>query len=438
MSSWIFARRRRAIPSRQPAGDRQRYGLSASRVPLIIGMMTLLTTPSLTGQNPDVSFPGQYRINSYIVDNDDGSEDDQTASRLRIRQDIDLEFDDGLSTHLQVELGHTTGNLTTTDLDLKVRHALMTYRTDRVSVQAGLLPLADRFGDTLFSSDWDYNPLAAAVEATVGPGTLRAFAGTLDEGLEDDADDDTRHYQVDYEQSIGEIDWNVGASHLSTPDPGGRSRRHWNAGVGLKRPFGRTEVRALVMASATDAALLSGGTDGDGIAITLQLTREFERGRFGLLLTHATGEEDGSGFLPIMSVVRTNGYWGHTGILTVQGPTDTGFDGDAVNVSNNGYGLTSLQGRFEFPITERLGGYVAAGWFGNTDAAQRDSTLGEELMAMGTFHLTKILALDFGAAIADLGDGVSGYFQGAAGAFNQPIGVERTKVALFARLQAEF
>ncbi len=405
---------------------------------VLVACMILLATPAAAGEAPEVSFGGQYRINGYSVDNDDGNEDDQTAGRLRIRQSIDLEFPDGLSTHLQLELGHTTGNLTTTDEDLKVRHALMTYRTDRVTAQAGLLPVADRFGDTLFSSDWDYNPLAVAAEAEIGPGKLRAFAGSLDEGLENDSEDDTLHYQVDYEQSAGDLDWNIGASFLSTPDPDGRGRRHWNAGVGLSRPFGRTEVKALVMASGTDAALLNANADGDGIAGTIRLTREFERGTLGLLLTHAAGEEDGSGFIPIMSVVRTNGYWGYTGILTVQGPTDTGFDGDAVNLSNNGYGLTTLQARFEFSITERLGAYVAAGWFGDTDAAQRDSTVGKELMAMGTFDLTTILALDFGAGIADLGDGVSGYSQGAAGPFNQPLGVERTKVALFARLQAEF
>ncbi len=159
------------------------------------------------------------------------------------------------------------------------------------------------------------------------------------------------------------------------------------------------------------------------------------------MATHASGDSDGSGFLPMMAFARTNGYWGYTGILTVQGPTDTGFDGDSINISNNGFGVTSVQVKYARPLTSRFDIHLAAGWFGNTDGpAGRGSFLGADFLAMGTYHFNEILALDFGAAYARLEDGVSGYSNGVIGgaSFNQAVDADRDKYAFFSRLQAEF
>lgn len=70
--------------------------------------------PQQTRTGPEVSFGGQYRINAYSADNDVGSEDNQTAARVRIRQNVDIKFDERFKTHFQMELGHTTDNVTTT------------------------------------------------------------------------------------------------------------------------------------------------------------------------------------------------------------------------------------------------------------------------------------------------------------------------------------
>jgi hypothetical protein len=406
---------------------------------LALFLLAAASVPAVHAEDkPEVSFGGQYRINNYGVENDDAGEDDQTASRLRVRQNIDLKLPENLAAHLQFELGHTSGNVTTTEMDVKVRHAVLRYETGGGAYSAGILPVSDRFGDVLFSSAWDYNPVAAMAELQAGGGELQVVAGVLDEGLEDESQDDTTHYQLDYSHPWGKAHWNLGLSVVGIPDADGRSRGHWNGGAGVRFPIRRAELTAYLLASGTNRELLASSDDGSGVAGVLSLTRKFERAMVGLLLSRAQSGREGDGFLPVMSVVGTNGYWGYTGILTVQGPTDTGFDGDALNVSNNGYGLTSVQARYLFPITERFDGYVAAGWFGATDAPGRDSTVGRELMGMGTFHVTKILAVDFGVAVADLGDSVSGYSLGAAGGFTQPAGVDRTKTVLFLRLQAEF
>jgi len=404
----------------------------------LVAIGWVLASPAQTDDGPDVSFGGQYRVNGYVADNDDGAADRQTAARLRIRQDIDVEFSSDFSTHLQMELGDTTDNLTTTEADVKMRHAVMMYRTGRVSIDVGLLPLADRFGDTLFSSDWNYNPLAVSVEFGIDPGVLRVAAGVIDEGLESAADDDTTHYQVDYWWSGERAGWNAGVSYVELSNPLGESASHWNAGIAVNGKIRKTVLSGFVMASRTSGSLLGRLEDAGGLAATFEVAMPVGAGDLSVQATHAEGAADGGGFLPVMSIVRANGYWGYTGILTVQGPTDTGFDGDSVNLSNNGYGLDTLQVKYTLPATDRFSVQAALGWFGNTRAAGRESTVGKEAMVMATLHLTPVLALDLGIAFAALGDGASGYHQGPAGDFNQEAGTKRNKNALFTRLQAEF
>lgn len=394
---------------------------------------------------PAVSFNGQYRINSYTVDNDAGG-DNQTASRVRIRQGLDVEFDEQLKTHVQLELGHTTSNVTTTSKDLKVRHAVLDYTFNNdVNALAGIVPLGDHFGDVLFSSDWDYNPVALSVTLPAAGGRLRAFAANLAEGDEAVADDDFVHYQLDYALPFGhdhEINFGLTYADVSDFADPVSSHTHINLGTGLQYRFNdQLTFNSFLMGSWTDKGLLGTAGDGDGVAVKLELTGSLGPGDFGLMLTHASGEKDASGFLPIMGLARTNGYWGYTGILTVQGATDTGFDGDSINLSNNGYGLTSVQAKYVLPVTERLGLQLAAGWFGGADTPSgRGDNVGTDLLLMGTYRLHRFLSLDFGAAYARLKDALSGYSNGVidGASFNQGPGVTRNKTALFARLQTEY
>lgn len=415
------------------------------------------TAPQAAKNGPEVSFGGQYRINAYSSDNDVIGQGNQTASRVRIRQNVDIKFDERFKTHLQMELGHTTDNITTTSdsdrkTNLNVRHAVLDYTTvGGINLQAGIVPLSDYFGDTLFSGDWNYNPVAASALIPVGTGKLRTFAGTLREtvgtGGETVSKDDTSHYQLDYRLPLGSsARFNFGGSYVTlTPDNAApfRSGSHSNYGAGAQFDFAHgLQLNGFVLGSSTDKKLLAPGAgNGSGLAAKLELTGGAGSGKFGLLATHATGKSNGSGFLPVMALSRTNGYWGYTGILTIQGPTDTGFDGDSVNISNNGYGLTTVQAKYDFPISADLSGYVAVGWFGNSKApAGRSGDVGTDFLLMGTYRFNKYLALNFGGAYAKLKDSVSGYSNGIVNGatFNQAVGVSRNKTALFTRLQAEF
>jgi len=404
---------------------------------------------------PQASFGGQYRINFYSADNDTNNvvpdDDDQRAARLRIRQNVDLKFSEKFETHLQLELQHITDNVTTTDerlggeeTSVSVRHAVMDYSfSNGANLQAGIVPLHDYFHDTLFSCDWYYNPLAAAVNISVGPGILRAFAANLKEGAENIEADDFVHYQMDYSLPFREKAQVVlTGTALNLEDFAGQDdSMHYNMGIGghLEMQDGMA-LNGFVLGSITDKALLGTSDDADGIGLLLELTGPLGPGKFALIASYASGDSDGTGFLPPMAFAPTFGYWGYTGILTVQGPTDTGFDFDGINVSNNGLGLTTVQAKYAFPLAHALSCYVAAGWFGNTDAAGRDDDVGIDLLGIGTYRFTKELALDFGLAYASLNDSVSGYFQGVQGGvtFNQDTDEDRDKLVFFGRLQAEF
>jgi len=422
---------------------------------------------------PTASFGGQYRINAYVADEDTPPPggDAHTASRLRIRQNIDLKFSKHLDTHLQLELRHTTGNLTVTNAggggpdnrgsgtgSIGVRHALIHYQSDGgTQLLAGLVPLSDKFNDTLFSSDWDYNPLAVASIFKLGPGEARVGAAIVSDGASELINrDDVTQYQADYTWGMAGARLNLGLYVIDGPNVAafGNTAKHAgylvNGGLGLELPLSSGwDFKGFVLGSYTDRSLnpsnypANSGSrvadDGSGIAVQGIFSGKLGRGRLALMATYASGDSDGTGFMPVMAVGGTQGYWGYTGLLTVQGPTDTGIDGDSVNISNNGYGLATIQAKYSFPIMDRLDGYLGLGWYGATNApGMRDDTLGIDGIAMLSYHFTRILGLDFGIAAASLNDSNSPYFVGTKGSFATPAGTDRTKVAGFARLQAEF
>jgi len=421
--------------------------------------------PMAAGFGPKVTFGGQYRVNAYTVDNGyknppDGEKDNQTAARVRLRQNVDIAFTEQFKTHAQFELQHTTDNVTTTDnrrggksTSVSVRHAVMDYTfnmgnlLDGTNAQVGIVPLQDYFRQTQFSSDWDYNPVAVSFTIPVVSSSLRLFAGNLEEGSESNVDDDFVHYQADLAIPFGDdagIALTGTALNLANA-VGSSDGWHYNYGIGghVPLPLGRNmKVNGFVMGSSTDSSLLGANRDAKGVAVLAELTGSLGPGDFGILGTYASGKDDGTGFLMPMAFAQSYGYWGYTGILTVQGPTDTGFDGDGVNMSNNGYGMTSIQAKYSFPITDALSGYLSAGWYGNTNAADRKSNVGTDVLAMATYRFNKYFALDMGAGYASLKDSVSGYFQGVQNpggpAFNQDKGEDRNKYAVFTRVQAEF
>nr|MBC8524232.1 hypothetical protein [Chlorobium phaeobacteroides] len=161
---------------------------------VLVGGLLLLPDDALA--DPEFSWHGQFRINSYF-DFRDNAGDDVTGSRLRWRPTIDVKFSESVSLHTQLNIGHINANIFQED-PVKLRHAVIKagiYDTG-VTMSAGLVPISDKFGDTMFSSDWDFNPLAALFEASYGDLAFRAGAGQLVEG-DAAAEDDLIIYLFD-------------------------------------------------------------------------------------------------------------------------------------------------------------------------------------------------------------------------------------------------
>jgi hypothetical protein len=118
--------------------------------------------------------------------------------------------------------------------------------------------------------------------------------------------------------------------------------------------------------------------------------------------------------------------------------SDTGFADDSINISNNGYGLSSLQWRSRFTLDAQSSLQLSGGWFGNTHARGRSAEVGSEIMAMLTHKLHPLLTLDIGATYAQLHDSLSGYAQGVTGSAAFNANETRIKSGLFGRIQVEF
>jgi len=243
--------------------------------------------PTAAAGGPKVTFGGQYRVNAYTSDNDSVSENDnQTAARLRLGQNVDITFDEQFKTHVQFELQHTTDNVTTTDsrrgvqsTDVSARHAVMdyTFRPDNgfngSNMQVGIVPLQDYFHQTQFSADWDYNPLAVSFIVPAGSNSLRLFAANLEEGSESNADDDFVHYQADLTLPLNaDTGITLTGTALNIADAlGSNSSWHYNFGLGGHTRLGGINVNGFVMGSSTDKSLLGGTRDADGVAALLEL-----------------------------------------------------------------------------------------------------------------------------------------------------------------------
>jgi len=391
----------------------------------------------------EFSFPGQYRINSYSVNNDKDQQDQQTASRLRIRQSIDIKFNENLKSSLRFQLNHTNENTTNAQdvngNDVQIRHAVINYKlTPNNRFKAGLVPVLEYYHDTLYSKSWGYNPLALEGFSKVSNFDFHYFISQLQENKETNSSDDTNHFQFDmtYHPS-DKVSVTASSSYLNILDLGS----HYNVALKTDAKISdNSSLMAIIMGSQSDKDLLNSAKNAQGYAVLLELLQSYSNFEVGLMFTHTSGKKDGSGFLVPMSFTKTNSYWGYTGVMTVMPQTDTGFASDSVHISNNGFGMSSYQTKISYYPNDKTLLYFGAGFFNNSQAENRDSTVGYDVVAMYAYNFNTYLRVDVGIDYAQLHDSLSGYTQGVIGGtrFNQDQGVTRYKTAFFSRLQLEF
>lgn len=388
----------------------------------------LITGAAASTKAAESEFHGQFRINYYSESQSEGV--DTAAARLRWRPTWDAKVSDDVSMHMQLNIGHIESNTSNARYDksvetaatpdkadpaVAIRHAYLNFKLPEVggNVVAGLVPISDKFGDTLFSSDWDFNPLAVAWLGKIGVADVRIGTGKLSEGTPADTDDvDAYVLDVDVLAGSGTIGASVyQVTALSYPNTNGVAQTY--AGVRGSQDFGVAKVNAFVLYN-TGKTKGTGGTadlDNSGYAIKLEGIMPAGPAKVGVMFLTASGDKDGKdSFITPMSLIGHTGYWGYTGKLNVQGPTDTGIDAP-VNIdgasyssgSGMGLGIMTLQAKADFPITEKLSGYAAVGIFQHQDApATNKKDIGTDIYAQGKYNLGKNLNLEAGLDYAML------------------------------------
>lgn len=383
----------------------------------------------------ETNFHGQFRINYYSLDQDTAGLR-QNAARLRWRPTWDATLPDDVKMHMQLNIGHIKDNVSNARWDnsgsnpaLSLRHAVLDFALPEGGgrINAGIVPLSDKFGDTLFSGDWDFNPLAVVWLGKVGGADVRLATGKLAENNEDQVDD----------QSIHMIDIDRGALGLSLyqfDDEAAQVTQNY-IGVRATNKYGDVNANAFIIYN--DGTNDSTNIDNSGFAAKLEATTE----RFGIMALYATGD-DGSGtgdsdsFLTPATLVGATGYWGYTGKLNIQGPTDTGID-SPLNIdgarywdgSGSGRGIITIQAKANFPVTDKIAGYVAIGHYRHAEAAAgMNEEIGNDIYLQGKYELRQNLDLEAGIDYAMLSYNNETYNYTD----------DQTMLLLFARLQLEY
>lgn len=410
-------------------------------VPVSLGMW------KKTDMGPSVSFGGQYRINAYALNDDDGA-GDIAAARARIRQNIDFKFSEEFSTHIQLNIGHIREGIGNHNLNqdgqasVGLRHAVMHYKfSDAATLLAGLVPISDKFGDTLFSSDWDFNPLAVLVKGNAGVDYRVAWMKIQENGETDetaagaDTDNDMDAYLLDLGKDLGVANVGVMGLVIRTPENGigvASDGYETNSWLGIRGDGSAVGLNwhASLVSSNVDKSAMGVADDSTGLQFLAKVDGKVDKIGWGLLGLYTTGSDDGEdSFFSPQRFYGGQGYWGKTGILNIQGPTDTGMDVNNLRTDNGGLGLTTIQANIFAPLMDNLSGYVGVGWYqANEEDVNGEDEIGTDLYAQVKYAFPNSpLALEAGVDIASLG-------KAARNSNND----DRTATAVFARLQAEF
>lgn len=293
-------------------------------------------------------------------------------------------------------------------------------------VRAGILDWHDSFSDTMASSDYDFNvggiewrtefdgydkltsKLAmlllndqAYLATGVLPGAHSAYL-----------------FAWDVDQPVAEKH-SFGFSAYFLTDRGGYSyptvgpySSSWDAWFGVRAKWGYDWVPVSGFLLANTGERSNFGPENfthTGWASQLQFGPwNIGPGKFsvqGLYGSGGTGATTGHSneFRTLAQAYRDNfgaqGYWSYLQLSTPNGPGDISDLG--VSLQNRGYGLATVQGKYECELTKRLTGITAAGWLRSATAnlLNGSTNMGTEVMQQFTFDFGGGMKLDAGAAV---------------------------------------
>ena len=420
------------------------------KIPLILTVVLMLGWGTTAFAAVEHTFHGQFRINGYALSNSEGAyidpatglpatEGDVAAQRLRWRPTWDAKLNDDVSVHTQFNIGHIESNASNARTDQSgapafgLRHAVLDFKFLGGRVNAGIVPLSDKFGDTLFSGDWDFNPVAYVWLGKLNTVDVRVGTGKLQE--KDAAHhDDMDIYLLDVDTAAG-AKGKIGGSfyRFINRDTDNNNERNPTltqnyVGVRFSQDMGvKLNVFALYnMGELKDETGVAPTEKNKGYAIKAEGLLSSGKANFGVMALMASGDKDVGAagktsfdsFITPMTLIGHTGYWGYTGKLNIQGTTDTGID-NPLNIDGAaygrpdggaGYGIVTLQAKADFPIATKLSGYVAAGYYSHAEApAGFKKAIGTDIYAEAKYNLAENLNWQLGVDYAMLNKNNAAY-----------------------------
>jgi hypothetical protein len=431
------------------------------------------------------SWGGQYRIlpNSsnfgfqpLTISND---QQNQTFVNQRMRVWATVNPNDNVEGYIQMQVGGINwGNANvdfskefkgpnfapnapgTDTVGILLRRGWVAYKDEECGkFRVGFLDWHDSFGDTMASSDYDFNIGGIDWTKTFKEfNDLKMVAGffllsdlaflTTEENRPGAHTALLYTYDVDqpiaHDSSIGaSVYWlaDQGDYSYSTFNPYRSSYDYWLGIRGKTKVMDVLPINAFAMVNHGDRTDLTGAT----IFKHTGYAGKFEMGPLDLVLgklsTQALyssgsshpGVGDTSEFRTLAQSYRDNfgsqGYWSYMYLTSPNGPSDVNDLG--VSLQNRGLGLFTLQTKFDFPICNKLTGTTAAGYLRSSDKnpVGNSSNMGTEVAQQFTYNFGGGLKLDTGVAFLFTGD-----FYRATPTSPTP----ENLFEIFARLQLEF
>ncbi|WP_460167216.1 hypothetical protein [Thermostilla marina] len=403
----------------------------------------IVVCPEVEGNVAPVIIGGQYRLmfnaSNYDWHSEELSDDQrsQTFFNQRFRTWLTVRPNDQVEGYLQVEMGHIAWGENydypktyvgprfpgaDDRVGIELRRGYLTYRAEPWGVfRAGILGEQDRFDQTLFSSDWDFNLGGLVWERTcsmLGDADFRLGLFAVTEG-DYQAADDTLLLTLD-------VDWNAcenrnfGVSAYYLSDRGEYSYptvdgydESWDVWLGARTRFELWGFPLHAFALYNFGERRDSETlplfQHDGVGLKLETGPvPVGSGAISAQVLYSSGDGDpdpyySTEFRTVAQSERDNfgaqGYWSYLVITSPDGPSDVNDLG--VGLQNRGLGLFTVQMQYVFPVFERLDGRLAAGWL-RSDVRRPASgsfDMGTEIANVYTLDLGGGLTADMGAAV---------------------------------------
>jgi hypothetical protein len=423
---------------------------------------------SLKDKDVGIDFGIQYRVmynNSNIQSNNQ-----YDFFRQRLRLNFDVKTQAGVGGFLQIEYRGGWGGASPDKSDPReayavnagnrlqargIRYGYLYFPAGPGTVLAGILPANDQVDQMLFSADWDLNIGGIAYAGKVGDidyrlAYVRLVEGAFYRNTPGIKDKDQHFLVLDLNSKLGGLD--AGIHYYGTYgkicDPNSSNypnncttsdfitlNQTW-VGPTLTYKLDQVNLHAAVLANS---GKIEGIGSNSGWLARLEGSTKLGPATLSLLGVYSTGKNNGNGFYTVHSVLGskqpgkgTGGYWAYTYIFTPHGPSDVNDFG--LEPGNLGFGLTTVQAKIDFPITKGLSAQGVVGTFrSNKDMIKNGinvgKSLGTEVGVTLAANVGKHMTLEFGGAVASLGNAGRAEYNG---------GAKKSVNEMFARLQLEF